>query len=173
MLAAGGIGDDIYSAEIYEPGSDRWTEVGHGDAARRALGLLALDDGRAIYVSGYDGTSETFDPTTRTWSPSTATFPGGPSSGSTVATLPGGRVLASGGLRSVGENQFVGRAETALLGGAAWTPAADMRVARAGHVLVPLRTAACWPRAGRPAAPSAPSAEMMTSAPTGGRTLGR
>ena len=88
------------SAEIYNPATDRWAEVGAMNASRQQHKAVLLLDGRVLVVGGdLLGRAELFHPATGTW-----TFTG--STGKSrihpeALLLPSGKVLVVGGDESL------------------------------------------------------------------------
>lgn len=96
-------------ATIYDPGADRYTQVGAPVKERSWPFLVTLDDGRVLVGGGIGGpglqatewTAELFDPDTGTFAPadSMAVARG---FGATATVLQDGRVLVTGGGANVG-----------------------------------------------------------------------
>ncbi|MFD7093336.1 Kelch repeat-containing protein [Streptomyces xanthophaeus] len=155
-LAAGGVPGrqafpwpTVSRAELFDPGNGIWRATTEMTEARAGHSATVLGDGRVLVAggqrrrSGRDmvtlATAEVFDPVHETW---TAT------GGMTVARwhhvtvpLPGGRVLAVGGLVSTALHSgaaALGLCEVYDPGTGTWEPTGSLRVARAVHQAVPL-----------------------------------
>ena len=97
VLVAGG-GDNLATAELYDPATGTWTFTGSLNAGRGAHTAALLSDGKVLVAGGGDNlaTAELYDPATGTW-----TFTGSLNAGRYLHTstlLTNGRVLIAGGL---------------------------------------------------------------------------
>ncbi|WP_051034208.1 Kelch repeat-containing protein [Streptomyces sp. SS] len=155
-LAVGGIpGRQAYPqptlthAELFDPGSGTWRATTEMAEARNGHSATLLGDGRVLVAGGQRprsrrdmltlATAEVYDPVHETWEPAGAM---------TVARwdhvtvpLPGGRVLAVGGLVSTaqhGANPALGLCEVYDPGTGTWEPTGSLHAARAVHQAVPL-----------------------------------
>nr|WP_240448999.1 kelch motif-containing protein [Streptomyces harenosi] len=156
-LAAGGIpGGQAFPqptlghAELFDPGSGTWRATTEMTEARNGHSATVLGDGRVLVAGGqrprsrHDmltlATAEIFDPARETW---TATGAMTVARWDHVAVpLPGGRVLAVGGLVSTGRHggarAALGLCEVYDPAGGTWQPTGSLRAARAVHQAVPL-----------------------------------
>ncbi|MFI0923902.1 Kelch repeat-containing protein [Streptomyces sp. NPDC021012] len=155
-LAAGGVpGRQAFPqptlghAELFEPGGGTWRATREMTEARNGHSATLLGDGRVLVAGGqrprsrHDmltlASAEIFDPVHETWEPTGAM---------TVARwhhvavpLPGGRVLAVGGMVSTvryGAGAALGLCEVYEPGSGTWEPTGSLRAARAVHQAVPL-----------------------------------
>jgi hypothetical protein len=106
VLVAGGFhfrtghqGENLASAELYDPATGVWTFTGSLSIPRQDQIFLLLPTGKVLCAGGDNGgvflaTSELYNPTTGTWS-ATGSLTTARASGATL--LPNGRVLAAGG----------------------------------------------------------------------------
>lgn len=103
VLVAGGrniTGQELNSAEIYDPATDRWTPTGNLNQARSNHIAVLLKDGRVLIVGKQS--AETFNPATGEWSltaETTLKTSGSPGTydSSSATLLADGRVLVAGG----------------------------------------------------------------------------
>ena len=105
------------SAELFDPQTDAWTEVGPMHVARGVPALVALSGGKAVVAGGctfatqrFDSggalsSAEVFDPTTRTWI-ATGSLPAS-RCGSEGVLLRDGRALVVGGSTSNFQQAYV------------------------------------------------------------------
>ncbi len=101
VLVAGGSADSNaqLAAELFDPGTRRWTATGSTTSAGEGHTATLLPDGRVLVVGGYRddwlATAELYDPGSGRW---TATGSMAEARGAFAATrLPDGRVLVVGG----------------------------------------------------------------------------
>jgi hypothetical protein len=91
--------DGSERAEVYDPATDRWTEVGSLNKPRGMPELVPLPDGRAMVLGGFNQTNEWFS-STKVYSPVDRTWSEGPlmiRAGTRGAVaLPDGTVIAVG-----------------------------------------------------------------------------
>ncbi|MFB7450726.1 Kelch repeat-containing protein [Streptomyces sp. NPDC056194] len=155
-LAAGGVpGRQAYPqptirhAELFEPGSGTWRATTEMAEARNGHSATVLDDGRVLVAGGqrprsaHDmvtlATAEIFDPVHETWTPTGAMTVA--RWGHVAVPLPGGRVLAVGGMVGTtryGASPSLGLCEVYEPGSGTWQPTGSLRAARALHTAVPL-----------------------------------
>jgi hypothetical protein len=75
VLVAGGYGpgyEPLASAEIFDPGSDRWTSVPDMNDAHVDHTATLLEDGRVLVFAGNESsilTAEIYDPVSDQWTP--------------------------------------------------------------------------------------------------------
>ena len=110
---AAGEPTDSHRAEIFDPTTGTWSEVGSLNKERADLALVALSDGRAMVLGGTNPDSQPYS-STKLYAPTNRSWTDGPlmlRAGATQAvTLPNGDVLAVG----------PGRAEILEAGSTAW-----------------------------------------------------
>lgn len=155
LVAGGGLygqgGDhNLTSAELYNPGTGRWTTTGamklgrywedqKSNIEQLAGGSVLIVGGVTIKNGGYTwlNEAEVYNQTTRTWSVKSPKFT--LAQGKT-ALLPDGRVLVTGGQASNVTNgaPAVSDAEIFNQVSNAWSRTARMSVARFAHSLTPL-----------------------------------
>lgn len=142
VLSAGGIGENatpvLASAEIYDPGAQKFAAVGSLSTARVYFGEAKLADGRVLIAGGINegqaalATAELYNPLTKTFVPTKTpmtvarAFP-------SLATLSDGRVLVVGGMNdiqsySLGSVNYFG----ALASAEIYDPVTDTFTATAG-----------------------------------------
>ncbi|MER6197679.1 kelch repeat-containing protein [Streptomyces sp. NPDC001586] len=155
-LAAGGVpGRQAFPqpttghAELFDPVSGTWQATTQMTEARNGHSATVLGDGRVLVAGGQRprsrqdmltlATAEVFDPVHETWS---ATGPMTVARWDHLAVpLPGGRVLAVGGLVSTtrhGGGPALGLCEVYDPGSGTWEPTGSLRAARGVHQAVPL-----------------------------------
>jgi len=146
VLVAGGAaptgnyaGEDVASAELYDPGTGIWTKTGRMTQPRSYHEATLLQNGKVLVTTGYGTTSQLYDPGTGSWtataSPSTLT------GGFSVTVLRDGRVLAAGGApgpQDVGNQSLKcgpssAAAELYDPRTGTWTATSDMIQGRHGH----------------------------------------
>jgi N-acetylneuraminic acid mutarotase len=101
VLVAGGRGygtitGSLASAELYDPATNSWSDVGYMATARDNFTATLLSNGKVLVAGGVGKSSaELFDPLTNTWSLAApmATARSSP----TATLLPNGKVLVAGG----------------------------------------------------------------------------
>jgi hypothetical protein len=150
VLIAGGRGielDELASAELYDPKTNKWKSVAPMATGRSGHTATLLHDGRVLVAGGtvHDMTSgserflalastELFDPKTGQWTP-------GPQMKDarhwhSATLLDDGRVLVAGGARE--NKSYLASAELYEPESNAWSPAAPMAVPRCLHRAVKL-----------------------------------
>ncbi|AUX45251.1 uncharacterized protein SOCE26_067320 [Sorangium cellulosum] len=145
VLVAGGshVGESggataLSSAEVFDPGTGRWTAVPSMRATRKDHTATLLHDGRVLVIGGFNEdealrSAELFDPGTNDW---TTTPPmTSPRQNHTATLLPSGDVLVVGGLQVPlgGAPDVALNAEVFDPRSQAWTQTAPLNVARASH----------------------------------------
>lgn len=129
--------NDSQGTEIYDPAADRWAAAG---AIENGWGaLLALPDGGALVSGGRPllsphglfASAMRFDPAAG-WQ--TIAPMGRARAGHTLSSLPGGRVLAAGGIDQIAATG-IRTSSTEIYDPASntWSPGPPMAAARAGH----------------------------------------
>ncbi|GEM_PF-83831 len=108
VLIIGGITDNgiaVRTSEIYDPTSDSWTETGSANDDHIGPGIVGLDTGEVIVISG--GDLSRANPTIEQWSPETDEWTvlgliATPRGLYTTTILNSGNVLITGGGNSLG-----------------------------------------------------------------------
>jgi hypothetical protein len=112
VLVAGGSGDvetpegvraavSLASAEVYDPATDRWTDVPSMSVPRALATATSLEGGEVLVAGGYDdatgelSSAELYDPATSRWSPTGSLAEA--RDAATATALPSGEVLVAGG----------------------------------------------------------------------------
>jgi hypothetical protein len=109
VLVAGGANENdtlsygLASAELYDPGTGKWTPTHDMTEVRLSHTATLLGDGRVLVVGGscncdegISATAEVYDPTTGSWT--AAGSLSAPLEGFSATLLPDGRVLVTGGM---------------------------------------------------------------------------
>jgi hypothetical protein len=138
VLAVGG-GSDAggrASAELYDPGTGRWTATGTMVEGHSHGTTTLLPDGRVLAVGGFrqeDATAELYDPRNGRWTAAGRLTE--PHSFLTITLLPDGMVLGVGGYSGEGDNCCPNTSTAELFdpSSGTWTVTASMAVARTGH----------------------------------------
>jgi N-acetylneuraminic acid mutarotase len=104
-IAAGGIGKELASAELYDPATGSWSRTGSMKSARVRPSMTLLKNGQALVVGGQNFTphgdpasAELYDPASGTWK--AAGFLPEVRWGHTATLLNNGTVLVAGGITS-------------------------------------------------------------------------
>jgi hypothetical protein len=124
----------LYSADLYNPTTNTWTQSSYSIAAHYLPGVARLQDGRVLIAGGLSGAgiqtiAETYNPTTNTWA--IAASLNQSRYALTLTTLANGDVLAIGGATTSGTPQTtVERYNPATN---TWSYAAPLSVARRDH----------------------------------------
>jgi N-acetylneuraminic acid mutarotase len=144
VLVAGGSGDTddgqgqavsgavpLASAEVYDPASDKWSDVPSMSVARSMATATPLENGKVLVAGGYDHASgelrsaELFDPSDDTWSATDSLDEARDSA--TATPLPSGDVLVAGG---DGGSGALASAEVYDASAGTWHAVGDMNEAR-------------------------------------------
>ncbi|WP_327281436.1 Kelch repeat-containing protein [Streptomyces sp. NBC_01205] len=136
-------------AELFDPGSGTWRATTEMTETRNGHSATVLGDGRVLVAGGQRPrslqdmltltTAEIFDPARETWMTTGAMTVA--RWGHLAVPLPGGRVLAVGGLVSTkryGAGTAVGSCEVYDPGSGTWAQTGSLGAARAVHQAVPL-----------------------------------
>ena len=130
VLIAGGYSDMngyLFSAELYDPSTETWTEAGWMSDPRKGHTATLLLNGKVLVAGGYGGrfgsgplsSSDLYDPATGTWTPAgalnTARYY------HTATLLPNGKVLVAGGFSVIGGSLSSAELYDPITG--AWTAA--------------------------------------------------
>lgn len=103
VLVTGGVSDPngspLASAELYDPVTSRWSQVGPMSTARSGHTATLLQDGKVLIAggAGVDVAVDLYDPKSNSWS--MAGTLAAPRFGHTATLLKGGRVLLAAGYR--------------------------------------------------------------------------
>lgn len=134
VLAVGGIsdpvGNELASAELFDPVTDTWSSAGVMAAGRQSHTLTILNDGRALAVGGEfppSISSEAYDPSTDVWTPTSP--PNHRRISHTATLLLDGRVLTAGGTLSAPNSAEIYDSTTD-----SWTATSLMVKNRQGHL---------------------------------------
>jgi N-acetylneuraminic acid mutarotase len=144
VLVAGGSGDTddghgqavsgavpLASAEVYDPASDKWSDVASMSVARSMATATPLENGKVLVAGGFDHASgelrsaELFDPSNEKWSETGSLDDARDSA--TATALPNGDVLVAGG---DGGGGALATAEVYDASAGTWHGAGDMTEAR-------------------------------------------
>ncbi|NCC34817.1 MAG: hypothetical protein EOM24_22795, partial [Chloroflexia bacterium] len=146
-----GAGDynNLASAAIYDPASDRWQDVPEMQHARQLHSVVRLTDGRVLVVGGSTDegvvtnvSAEIYDPVSNTWT-DTGLPPGDHSGITSAIGLPDGKIIVmGGGFYITGNSRAVSLYDPTTNTWTALTPMALQRSVHqivlmpSGHVLV-------------------------------------
>jgi hypothetical protein len=151
VLVAGGAdvrsrsGNCVASAELYDPGSGKFTMTGSMRAARTGATAIVLSDGRVLVAGGGScgdpqsgtattyGTAEIYDPRTGRFSPAGSMSVDREEDAATL--LPDGRVLIAGGFSYL-SGQYYSSAEMFDPSTNRFSPTGSMGTARSDDVAV-------------------------------------
>jgi large repetitive protein len=141
VLAVGGtylLGGSLGSAELYDPDAGVWTVTGTLSLSRCGHALILLPSGKVLAAGGMRGTlpppwaetptAELYDPDAGTWSMTGSLNVS--RAGHSAVLLPGGKVLAVGGVSSYTNISSVELYDSAS---ETWTLVNPMQLARGGH----------------------------------------
>jgi hypothetical protein len=149
VLLVGGSGNGIEAsplaeAEIWDPQTGTWSEIGSLATPRYGFSLVALRDGSALVAGGFASgeasaalaSAERLDPATMKWKPAgqMASVAGN----RITAVLPDGRVLLAGGIPASNSTAPIAAAELYDPATGAWTPTEPLPAARERGGTAPL-----------------------------------
>jgi N-acetylneuraminic acid mutarotase len=121
VLVAGGYADTsgptapITTAELYDPGTNTWSNAGDMSDGRSNATATLLPNGKVLVAGGYHydhalKSADLYDPATNTWAIGSAKppdMPGGVHAYNPAALLPSGKVLVPGGFNGSAEIAYV------------------------------------------------------------------
>jgi hypothetical protein len=125
----GGAAAGSETAELYDPSTDTWTEVGSLNKPRKSFATVALSDGTALVAGGVNAddvpysSTWVFDPSTRTWR--TGGLLHEARAEPVMTGLSDGRVLILGG-RGVRLGTHLSTAEIFDPKSSSWTPTGSL-----------------------------------------------
>jgi hypothetical protein len=96
LIAGGSNGDVLTSAEIYDPATQTFTNVGPLHSARLAHTATLLANGKVLVATGLDASAELYDPVAKTFSFTGSLNTARQNASATLLT--NGQVLVAGGL---------------------------------------------------------------------------
>ena len=148
LLERGGTGDELRTAEVYDPGANTWSAVGATEIERHCPVAVRLPDGRALLTGGLMwrapdlpmAVADIFDSASGGWVSADAMNE--PRVGHEAVLLSDGRVLVIGGAdRRHGLNRWNAIASSELYDPSTdrWTPTGDMTHSRASPTATLLR----------------------------------
>lgn len=139
VLAQGGYTDQgnyTGSAEIFDPATNKWSDVASAAYTRHDQGIALLASGKVLVASGIETGffPEVYDPAANTWSKLTVAQPG-PQFNTSATLLGNGQVLIAGGggYDDAGVWTATSAAEVYDPGSNTLTASGTLRAARDGH----------------------------------------
>ncbi len=161
-------GNQLATAELYDPATGNWTAIGSLATARQDHTATLLPNGKVLVAGGFDSTrsfsssAELYDPATGSWTTTGSLVD--PRENHTATLLPNGKVLVAGGDGDNGMFSYFSRGELYDPATGTWTTTGSMTTPRALHTATLLPSGKVLVAAGRTTYGTLATAELYDPA---------